>query len=247
MLFQLHPKDYLNSFKANAFVKGLVFGTWQALQSLDNSGRSGSVIFKTDDHFLYIKSLPQSEANQLITMIPDYYNHVRKERDTLLTRFYGLYELKTPKKETIFFVVMENCILTERPIHEVYDLKGSTVNRSTPIEKRSAGVAMKDVDFTQNKRTIALHADMKEALFKQIKSDAQFLADHNILDYSLLVGIHLGNLDSQTDGMVGPPSVSSNKARRSLPVRPTANFSGNFGFVIFFDFFRKSFPIRRRR
>merc|ERR1719453_974619 len=50
-------------------------------------------------------------------------------------------------------------------------------------------VARKDNNFTDDHEVINLGA-RRDAMIKQIARDANFLAHHNLLDYSLLVGIH---------------------------------------------------------
>jgi len=91
-------------------------------------------------------------------------------------------------------MVMENCLRTPLPLHEVYDLKGSTINRSVPEQLRtSLMVAMKDLDFIKNKRAIVVGKYTKYLLLKQIEEDVLFLHSNNIVDYSLLVAIHFGD------------------------------------------------------
>merc|ERR1712039_470149 len=48
----------------------------------------------------------------------------------------------------------------------------------------------KDVDFTNANENIRVGEDLKEKLVKQIESDSAFLRDNNVIDYSLLLGIH---------------------------------------------------------
>jgi hypothetical protein len=44
-LFAVHPQDYLRSLQVEGFERGLFFGKFQILESLDNSGRSGSFLY----------------------------------------------------------------------------------------------------------------------------------------------------------------------------------------------------------
>uniref|UniRef100_A0A6B2L1Z5 PIPK domain-containing protein n=1 Tax=Arcella intermedia TaxID=1963864 RepID=A0A6B2L1Z5_9EUKA len=190
--FNLQAKDYISSLSQDSLIRGLLSGNWKFFESLENSGRSGSMIFKSHDNFLFIKSLPDSEAKHLLNILKDFYDYVITNKDTLLTRFYGLYTITPPPSMNVLpitFIIMENCLNSPLCIHQSYDLKGSKVNRSTPIDKRAVGVALKDVDFDQDKRQIRIDPLMKKQLYKQIESDTTFLASKNILDYSLLLGI----------------------------------------------------------
>jgi len=206
-MFGVSESDIQHSLNIDAFMKGIVGGTWSAPQSVVSSGRSGSFLWKTEDNFLLIKSILPAEANCLKSILRDYYHYLIEHRDSLLTRYYAFFELSYPSpttynvgsvigggsRITTCFVVMENCLFTELEIHELYDLKGSTVNRSVPPHERSPSVALKDMDFRQNKRGIVVGKSMSAKLLKQLESDAKFLSQRNILDYSLLVGFHFGD------------------------------------------------------
>eukprot|EP00604_Paraphysomonas_vestita_P002825 CAMPEP_0174818036 /NCGR_PEP_ID=MMETSP1107-20130205/626_1 /TAXON_ID=36770 /ORGANISM="Paraphysomonas vestita, Strain GFlagA" /LENGTH=422 /DNA_ID=CAMNT_0016029335 /DNA_START=900 /DNA_END=2169 /DNA_ORIENTATION=+ len=78
---------------------------------------------------------------------------------------------------------------TPSQINTIYDLKGSLVGRSaTPAERESGGV-LKDNDLLAD--GVKLKLGSKRDLFlSQIEKDATFLSELNIMDYSLLVGIH---------------------------------------------------------
>lgn len=68
---------------------------------------------------------------------------------------------------------------------------GSTHNRTVGEEQRGTpGLVYKDVDFSDMNRTIGLPHHIAESLRSQITQDANFLAGHEIIDYSLLIGIH---------------------------------------------------------
>ena len=86
----------------------------------------------------------------------------------------------------IDFVVMENVFLAQLKPHEVYDLKGSWVGRGTDHGIKS-GKVMKDNDL---KRFIILNRKNQSQILEQLDRDAKFLEDHEIMDYSLLLGIY---------------------------------------------------------
>ena len=89
----------------------------------------------------------------------------------------------------IIVIAMVNAFNTPLDIHEKYDLKGSTRNRYVDESTIPAGkvAVLKDLNF---KSKIYLRAQDAEALMNQIKVDAAFLARWEIMDYSLLLGIH---------------------------------------------------------
>lgn len=76
-----------------------------------------------------------------------------------------------------------------------FDLKGSSVNRSTmPSDAEDAArleesTTLKDLDLRE---TLYMSEDDKQDLVEQLRKDTKFLCDHNIMDYSLLLGIQKG-------------------------------------------------------
>jgi len=95
-----------------------------------------------------------------------------------------------PKPEKLYFVVMSNMFNAPFEIHRRYDLKGSWVGRETPLEKQTPGVALKDVDFLRVGEKIGLGEERRARLLATLEMDSRFLASNNIIDYSLLLGIH---------------------------------------------------------
>ena len=51
-------------------------------------------------------------------------------------------------------------------------------------------IALKDLDFINAKEKFKIDGDVKRQLMESIKKDTEFFAKCEIIDYSLLVGIH---------------------------------------------------------
>lgn len=104
-----------------------------------------------------------------------------------MTEYFGLFKLTA--KDPIFFVVMKNIFYTQFNVSEVYDLKGSTVNRieKEALHNTDPTRALKDLNF---KKKLKLGPELKTELNEQLHSDVKFLEGWNIIDYSFLVGIH---------------------------------------------------------
>lgn len=51
-------------------------------------------------------------------------------------------------------------------------------------------IALKDVDFLSKKEVFKVGPENKQRIMEILRLDAQFFAENNIIDYSLLVGIH---------------------------------------------------------
>ncbi len=133
---------------------------------------------------------------------------------SLLSRFYGLHRVKLPHGKKIHFVIMNNLFPPHRDIHETYDLKGSTVGRELPEEKVATDprAVMKDLNFIHRSRSLDLGPEKRALLTEQIRRDTELLKSINVMDYSLLIGIHnmqRGNRDNLRRNTLKVFSVSS--------------------------------------
>jgi hypothetical protein len=177
-LWRLDAADYLVSLTSN-----------YALSELVTPGKSGSFFyFSVDMRFLF-KTVTGGEFKTLMQMLPSYYAHVKRYSSTLLPRFLGLHSLRR-RGQTLRFVVMNNLFPTtaDLPVLEQYDLKGSTFGRTAGAAniERNPRTVRKDLDFH---RELHLPQRMALALQQQLSIDSEFLERHNIMDYSLLLGI----------------------------------------------------------
>ncbi|TPX32469.1 hypothetical protein SmJEL517_g04485 [Synchytrium microbalum] len=192
-IFHVDPAEYLMS----------VTGKY-VLSELGSPGKSGSFFYYTQDYRFIIKTIHHSEHKFMRKALRAYYEHVRNNPHTLMSRIFGLHRVKLPGNRKIHFVVMGNVFPPNKDIHEVYDLKGSTVGRIVPddVVKRNPSAVMKDLNFLQRGQKIKLGPAKSLMLIEQITKDVQFLVAMKIMDYSLLIGLHdliKGNKDNIRD------------------------------------------------
>jgi len=92
---------------------------------------------------------------------------------------------------------MNNIFHTTKEVHRRYDLKGSSQGRTTkfPNNKVDPTVALKDNDIVHAGEHFIVTPENWEKLKNQIKKDVKFFRENNIIDYSLLIGIHDKNED----------------------------------------------------
>ncbi|KAG8376621.1 hypothetical protein BUALT_Bualt09G0082500 [Buddleja alternifolia] len=186
-MFKIDAADYMMSICGN-----------DALRELSSPGKSGSVFFLSQDDRFMIKTLRKSEVKVLLRMLPNYHDHVRRYDNTLITKFFGLHRIKpsSGQKANLVaplialqfrFVVMGNMFCTELRIHRRFDLKGSSLGRSADKVEIEENTILKDLDLNY---CFYLEPSWRDSLLQQIEIDSKFLESENIMDYSLLLGVH---------------------------------------------------------
>ncbi|KAJ9145478.1 SAICAR synthase-like protein [Pleurostoma richardsiae] len=180
-LFRLDPADYLMSLTGKYI-----------LSELGSPGKSGSFFYFSRDYKYIIKTIHHAEHKFLRKILKDYYKHVTDNPNTLLSQFYGLHRVKTPYGRKIHFVVMNNLFPPHRDIHMTFDLKGSTIGRDFKEDDlaKNPRATLKDLNWLRRKRHLELGLEKKRLFLEQLNKDVRLLQKLQIMDYSLLIGIH---------------------------------------------------------
>ena len=141
-----------------------------------------------------LKTQTKEENKFMIRILPHYYQYLTENPNSLLVRILGMHRIKMYHlRRKVHFVVMTSVFDTPAQINTIYDLKGSLIGRSATQRERESGGVLKDNDLIAD--NCKLHLGAKKAAFMaQLEKDALFLAKLNIMDYSLLVGIHKRSL-----------------------------------------------------
>ncbi|ETO11867.1 1-phosphatidylinositol-4-phosphate 5-kinase, partial [Reticulomyxa filosa] len=127
-------------------------------------------------------------------LLKGYFEHMKKNPDSFLTRYYGLFSM-TMYGSTLYFTVMKNVFVPGLEPHEKYDIKGSWVNRHTKHHIELGVIKlMKDQDLH---KSLLLDLDISHKIYGQISKDTKFLEKNNIMDYSLLLGFYNVGIASQ--------------------------------------------------
>ncbi|KAL5523040.1 MSS4 [Sanghuangporus sanghuang] len=208
--FGLDPADYLLSLTEKYI-----------LSELGSPGKSGSFFYFSRDYRFIIKTIHHTEHKFLRKILKEYYEHVKLNPHTLLSRFYGLHRVKLPRGRKIHFVIMNNLFPPHKDIHETYDLKGSTVGREYPEEKaqKNPRAVLKDLNWINRGKSLELGPEKRALLAEQLRRDSGLLKRLNVMDYSLLVGIHnmqRGNRDmvrKKTLKVFSPPPLPAVKRK----------------------------------
>lgn len=180
-IFGLDPADYLMSLTSKYI-----------LSELGSPGKSGSFFYFSRDYKYIIKTIHHAEHKLLRKILREYYYHVINTPDTLISQFYGLHRVKIPYGRKIHFVVMNNLFPPHRDIHQMFDLKGSTIGRDYREEDlaKNHRATLKDLNWLRRGLHLELGPGKREAFIEQVKRDVSLLQRLHIMDYSLLVGIH---------------------------------------------------------
>lgn len=179
--FQLDPADYLMSLTSKYI-----------LSELGSPGKSGSFFYFSRDYKYIIKTIHHAEHKLLRRILREYYAHIENNPNTLISQFYGLHRVKMAYGRKIHFVVMNNLFPPHRDIHQMYDLKGSTIGRDFKEEDLVANprATLKDLNWLRRNRHINCGKEKREVFLAQLRRDVSLLQRLKIMDYSLLIGIH---------------------------------------------------------
>jgi len=156
-----------------------------------------------DDRFI-AKEMSRTEFQTMESFAPTYFAYmssaVSANRPTLLAKVLGCYKISFKKsgkdrgsgrwKSTqMNLIVMEN-LFYDRRFSKIYDLKGSTRNRHVKSTGRENEVLL-DENLVQSAHLAPfyLREHSKRILRGALYNDSKFLADINVMDYSLVVGV----------------------------------------------------------
>ena len=177
----LDPADYLMSLTSKYI-----------LSELGSPGKSGSFFYFSRDYKYIIKTIHHAEHKLLRKILREYYAHIERNPNTLISQFYGLHRVKIPYGRKIHFVVMNNLFPPHRDIHQTFDLKGSTIGRDFREEdlQKNPRATLKDLNWLRRNYHFEFGPRKKSLFIEQMKRDVALLQKLKIMDYSMLVGIH---------------------------------------------------------
>ena len=138
--------------------------------------------------------MTSTELKLFLGLLPYYIDHLKKNHNSLLGKILGVFTIKAEKIHEVHVMVMENTLRIKDTanLKYIFDLKGSTVDRcvtgqtfpSTTLKDRNFLIADEKIkDFTK------LNSRKAKQLSTRMKIDIEFLRSHNLMDYSLLLGI----------------------------------------------------------
>ncbi|KAI9620678.1 hypothetical protein KEM48_008027 [Puccinia striiformis f. sp. tritici PST-130] len=162
-----------------------------------SGGKSGQKFLKTKDERYLIKGISKAELEALTKFAPAYFDYlssaIKEKRPITLAKMFGIFQVSfvnklTNRKGRLQVQVIENLWVT-KPHLQIYDLKGLTRNRTVNVTGRPHEVLL-DGNFCEMVRTtpILVRENSLLRLQASLHNDTLFLANHNVMDYSLAVG-----------------------------------------------------------
>lgn len=166
-------------------------------------GKSGTTLLYFSD-FVMKTVRPREMEFLLRKFLPAYVRYCERNPHTLLPRFYALATLRWWKAGVVqHFVLMQNVFATPYYIHRIYDVKGSTVNRTAlqpgkpPPRTAFGALLLKDNDLPP--QLIICGTYQRAIVLAQLRSDVDFLRQLNVVDYSCMIGVR-SRLFSREEG-----------------------------------------------
>ncbi|KAA1119518.1 1-phosphatidylinositol-3-phosphate 5-kinase [Puccinia graminis f. sp. tritici] len=162
-----------------------------------SGGKSGQKFLKTKDERYLIKGISKAELEALTKFAPAYFEYlssaIKEKRPITLAKMFGIFQVSfvnkiTNRKGRLQVQVIENLWVT-KPHLQIYDLKGLTRNRTVNVTGKPHEVLL-DGNFCEMVRTtpILVRENSLLRLQASLHNDTLFLANHNVMDYSLAVG-----------------------------------------------------------
>eukprot|EP00452_MALV-II_sp_L67-6_P000327 gene327-128_t len=178
----------------------------------EGDGKSGMLFFFSPKAKYIVKTLKVAEHSLMVDggFLESYVKHCEKDpMTTMMPRFFmvikvtvtGPGESGDPKR----LVVMNGLFNTPLDLHDRYDLKGSLYGRYSKLASQGFAekVTLKDLNYAQDgNRSIQILN--YEQFCGAIKRDVQFLIKWELMDYSLLLGIHFCKAIPSHKGGVQP-------------------------------------------
>lgn len=156
-------------------------------KTLATNSKSGEFFFISNDKRFLVKTISEPESTLLQRMLPSYQAHLREWPRSLIVRYAGVFHVEVPSLGVSqYFTVMQSVFDPAFEIHETYDLKGSLFQRA---KKKGESIG-KDEDWIHDGRRLLVPTELRRELCAIHEVDAALLLRFEVMDYSLLVGVH---------------------------------------------------------
>jgi len=182
-LLGVSPKSFLKSWPMPSEDSGLA----------ESTARSGSMFYTTGDQRYLFKTILHPEVTVMMALLRDYHQHLITYPRSFMVKIYGLFRYMYGTSK-IWILIMGHTFPPTIPVKEKYDLKGRKPKPGKSISERHPRIGailknapQKDIEFIRKIRFVEEH---KQFYVTQLSHDIELLKSHDIMDYSLYIGIH---------------------------------------------------------
>jgi len=217
----LHGEEVWREMRAAAQVPDTFVNEGWCLDDMHHGGGKGGTLMAQVGSSFIVKELSSGDHQQLLALAGSYAEHVRGGESLLTPIYLHFSDAQTGRS----FFVMRNTV-GAGPVMELYDLKGcaddkTLVRDGEPIKvvhKRIWNVGMwcgrsswsdERVKYHNGKMaardyTVLLRKGEREKVVARVERDVEWLAEHGLMDYSLLVAVKAASskgLDSNCEDL----------------------------------------------
>jgi hypothetical protein len=199
------------------------------IRNLSTNSKSGEVFLISDQGSFIIKTISDAEANGFMEFLPRYQEHFLRSPRSVLGRYVGFFRIDLgPSCGGLRYVtVMQSVFKCPHPVSVMYDIKGSTHNRSS----KPGESVKKDNDWVADGIRLDLSQQEADLLKERHIEDTQLLSSNNVMDFSLLVGlVDIGDADLRVKADPPPPGCWIGKDQSKLYLLGIVDFLVDFGF-----------------
>ncbi|XP_072999950.1 phosphatidylinositol 4-phosphate 5-kinase 10-like [Typha latifolia] len=155
----------------------------ETIMQLSSAKKTGAPFQLSHNKKFIVKIISKCESKVLLQFLPNYFRHMQKYKNSLLTKFYGLHVVKASGGKKVRFLVMGHILRSDLSIHKQFNFKSSLQGRF--VAKSKSGL--------EEDLNIAFYLDTstRTQILSQVKHDCDFLEEEGIVDYGLLLGMHV--------------------------------------------------------
>lgn len=154
--------------------------------------------------------MTDSDLSAFKKLFKDYFKDVATRTNSLLARIYGIYTVKMEDVEPVHLILMGNTKKSnDKNIVNVFDLKGSFVNREVNTKNLKATATLKDINLLnlcKQKILLRFRDHDKREILDMLERDSEMLRRHNLMDYSLLFAIEKNEAYTRLRGTISKNS-----------------------------------------
>lgn len=168
------------------------------------SRKNCSFSYYSGDGKLFVKAISKKASKFLRRIMQAYSLFIEQNPHSLLSRFFGLYRVRIGDNSSfkvtgrnVFYILVMSSVFSGHPkeclpIHVKYELKGTTIDRFVEPslnDNESSLPTLRDLNMVDVEDCINI-GRLSKLFLDTLSRDALFLRSLNIVNYSLLVGIH---------------------------------------------------------